>query len=258
MHTLGPVASGAPPTPLTAPTAAIAWTGRPWMPRRGKRRRPGVTAWRLTGSSRRWSWRATVTAGVCCLGFRAASLASDAVLPPVQSNRYTCGAERGACACNVRSNLRGWQNSSKHDKQHMHTQARACMLGVHPDRGHDNTRWLGCVRDVLAVCVCMARTALQSGRSATLARHKSRGPVSKERAHASIRSQTGNPTAAISFASIVVHERTARRSRRAAGGASIPNYIAPLFFKMAQNLDLRCVLVPAPWMLGPKHVSNPE
>ena len=34
--------------------------------------------------------------------------------------------------------------------------------------------------------------------------------------------------------------------------------IAPLFFKMAQNLDLRCVLVPAPWVLGPKHVSNPE
>ena len=24
----------------------------------------------------------------------------------------------------------------------------------------------------------------------------------------------------------------------------------PLFFKMAQNLDLRCVLVPAPWVLG--------
>ena len=31
--------------------------------------------------------------------------------------------------------------------------------------------------------------------------------------------------------------------------------IAPLFFKMAQNLDLRCVLVSAPWVLGPKHVS---
>ena len=31
-----------------------------------------------------------------------------------------------------------------------------------------------------------------------------------------------------------------------------------LFLKMAQNLDLRCVLVPAPWVLGPKHVSNPE
>ena len=42
-------------------------------------------------------------------------------------------------------------------------------------------------------------------------------------------------------------------------GQSISNsYIAPLFFKMAQNLDLRCVLVPAPWVLGPKHVSNPE
>ena len=32
----------------------------------------------------------------------------------------------------------------------------------------------------------------------------------------------------------------------------------PFFVKMAQNLDLRCVLVPAPWVLGPKHVSNPE
>ena len=42
-------------------------------------------------------------------------------------------------------------------------------------------------------------------------------------------------------------------------GPSIPNFnIAPLFFKMAENLDLRCVLVPAPWVLGPKHVSNPE
>ena len=40
---------------------------------------------------------------------------------------------------------------------------------------------------------------------------------------------------------------------------SISNsYITSLFFKMAQNLDLRCVLVPAPWVLGPKHVSNPE
>ena len=27
---------------------------------------------------------------------------------------------------------------------------------------------------------------------------------------------------------------------------------------MAQNLDLRCVLVPAPWVLGPHHVSNSE
>ena len=44
-----------------------------------------------------------------------------------------------------------------------------------------------------------------------------------------------------------------------AKGQSISNsYITPLFFKMAQNLDLRCVLVPAPWVLGPKHVSNPE
>ena len=42
-------------------------------------------------------------------------------------------------------------------------------------------------------------------------------------------------------------------------GQSIPNsYVTPLFFKMAQNLDLRCVLVSAPWVLGPKHVSNPE
>ena len=32
----------------------------------------------------------------------------------------------------------------------------------------------------------------------------------------------------------------------------------PLFFKIAQNLDLRCVSAPAPWVLGPKHVSNPE
>ena len=31
----------------------------------------------------------------------------------------------------------------------------------------------------------------------------------------------------------------------------------PLFFKMAQNLDLRFVLVQAPWVLA-KHVSNPE
>ena len=30
------------------------------------------------------------------------------------------------------------------------------------------------------------------------------------------------------------------------------------FCQMAQNLDLRCVLVPAPWVLWPKHVSNPE
>ena len=42
-------------------------------------------------------------------------------------------------------------------------------------------------------------------------------------------------------------------------GQTISNpYIAPLVFKMAQNLDLRCVLVPAPWVLGPKHLSNPE
>ena len=34
--------------------------------------------------------------------------------------------------------------------------------------------------------------------------------------------------------------------------------IAPPFSKMARNLDLRCVLVSAPWVLGPKHVSNPE
>ena len=27
---------------------------------------------------------------------------------------------------------------------------------------------------------------------------------------------------------------------------------------MAENLDLRCVLVTAPWVLGSKHVSNPE
>ena len=43
---------------------------------------------------------------------------------------------------------------------------------------------------------------------------------------------------------------------------SISNsYTTPLFFKMAQNLDLRCVLISDPgtsWVLGPKHVSNPE
>ena len=32
----------------------------------------------------------------------------------------------------------------------------------------------------------------------------------------------------------------------------------PFCFKMAQNLDLRYVLAPAPWVVGPKHVSNPE
>ena len=39
----------------------------------------------------------------------------------------------------------------------------------------------------------------------------------------------------------------------------IPNSnITPLFCKMAQNLDLRCVLyrIPAAWVLGPKHVST--
>ena len=34
--------------------------------------------------------------------------------------------------------------------------------------------------------------------------------------------------------------------------------IAPLVVKMAQHLDLRCVIVAAPWVLGPKYVSNPE
>ena len=29
------------------------------------------------------------------------------------------------------------------------------------------------------------------------------------------------------------------------------------FVNMARNLDLRCVWVPAPWVLAPKHVSNP-
>ena len=38
-------------------------------------------------------------------------------------------------------------------------------------------------------------------------------------------------------------------------GQSISNYsIAPPFSKMAQNLDLRCVLFPATKMLGAKHV----
>ena len=40
------------------------------------------------------------------------------------------------------------------------------------------------------------------------------------------------------------------------------SYTTPLFFKMARNLDLRCDLFPAPWVLpwvlGRKHVSNPE
>ena len=50
----------------------------------------------------------------------------------------------------------------------------------------------------------------------------------------------------------------ALRARLKAKVQSISNSnIAPLFVKMAQNLDLRCVLVPAPWVLGPKHVSNP-
>ena len=40
-----------------------------------------------------------------------------------------------------------------------------------------------------------------------------------------------------------------------AGDGNLKFYITPLFFKMAQNLDLRCVLVSAPWVLGPKHVS---
>ena len=34
--------------------------------------------------------------------------------------------------------------------------------------------------------------------------------------------------------------------------------LLPNFFKMTQNLDLRCVLVQARWVLGPKQVSNPE
>ena len=44
-------------------------------------------------------------------------------------------------------------------------------------------------------------------------------------------------------------------------GAVLPR-IAPFFVKMAQNLDLRCVLISDPGTLGaglgPKHVSNPE
>ena len=35
-------------------------------------------------------------------------------------------------------------------------------------------------------------------------------------------------------------------------------HTAPLFFKIARNLDWRCVLVPAISVLGPKHVSNPD
>ena len=42
-------------------------------------------------------------------------------------------------------------------------------------------------------------------------------------------------------------------------GPSISNSnIALLFVKMAQHLDLGCVLVLAPWVLGAKHVSNPD
>ena len=46
--------------------------------------------------------------------------------------------------------------------------------------------------------------------------------------------------------------------QNSAGQSMSNSNITPLFFKMAQNLDLRCFLVPAPWVLGPKHVSNPE
>ena len=54
-------------------------------------------------------------------------------------------------------------------------------------------------------------------------------------------------------------ERDANVPAHSDAGQSISNSnIAPLFVKMAQHLDLRCVLVPPPWVLGPKHVSNPE
>ena len=36
------------------------------------------------------------------------------------------------------------------------------------------------------------------------------------------------------------------------------SYMAPITFKMAQILDLRCVSVPAPWVLGPKNVLHLE
>ena len=35
-----------------------------------------------------------------------------------------------------------------------------------------------------------------------------------------------------------------------------PSNIAPLLVKMAQNLDLRCVLVPAPRVLGGQNTSR--
>ena len=41
------------------------------------------------------------------------------------------------------------------------------------------------------------------------------------------------------------------------GSATSSSYITIIVFEMAckQNLDLRCVLVPAPWVLGPKYLQ---
>ena len=44
--------------------------------------------------------------------------------------------------------------------------------------------------------------------------------------------------------------------RQNPGQPSTSSNIAPSFFKLAHNLNVRCVLVPAPWMLvGPKHLG---
>ena len=48
------------------------------------------------------------------------------------------------------------------------------------------------------------------------------------------------------------------QANRTLGPVNLKSLHNAPFFKMAQNLDLRCVLVSAPWVLGPKHVSNPE
>ena len=55
-------------------------------------------------------------------------------------------------------------------------------------------------------------------------------------------------------------QRAAQHHARRAGWMpfSILTSRPLLCFKMAQNLDLRCVWVPAPWVLGTKHASNPE
>ena len=71
------------------------------------------------------------------------------------------------------------------------------------------------------------------------------------------------PTPTLAFAPTHGEPNQARANQAplpdTANGARPDNHTilhrAPFFVKMAQNLDLRCVLVPAPWVLGPKHVS---